>query len=43
MENWTEALGKIDQAVENLNFQIVTVLFIFTSLYVWKKELGFLE
>ena len=42
MENWTEALGKIDQ-VENLNFQIVTVLFIFTSLYVWKKELGSLE
>lgn len=41
MGNWTEVLGEVDKTAESLHFQIGIVLFIFTGLYVWKKELGF--
>lgn len=39
MDKWTKVLGEVDKTVESLHFQIVIILFIFTGLYVWKKEL----
>lgn len=41
MDKWTEVLGEVDKTGESLHFQIVIILFIFTGLYVWKKELVF--